>query len=154
MSGLFPLELSFPLWPSFHDRLHVLVSQGKGYTDPLKFMLIAPKCKWIPPTKLPWIPCTYECQVNFVGIFVVSRIPQQANIASYFGFRNSMWILQNVSGFRILFNAELAYEQLKARAGILISSNAEFKSKDLIIVSGIHEQVLNHWLPKSVDVIF
>ena len=64
-----------------------------------------------------------------------------------------MWIPQNVSGFRILFNAELAYEQLKARSGILISSNAEFKSKDLIIVSGIHEQVLKHWLPKSVDVI-
>ena len=35
-----------------------------------------------------------------------------------------------------------------------MSSNAEFKSEDLTIVSGIHEQVLNHWLPKSMDVIF
>ena len=46
-----------------------------------------PKCKWIALTKLPWILRTYECNVNFIGTFVVSRIPQQANIASCFGFR-------------------------------------------------------------------
>ena len=60
-------------------------------------------------------------------------------------------IPQTVSGFRNLFNAEIVSEQLKARAGILISSNAEFKAKDLIIVSGIHEQT---FLPKSADVTF
>ena len=65
-----------------------------------------------------------------------------------------MWIPQTVSGFRILFNNEIAYEKLKSWAGILIFSNAEFKSKELTIVSGIHEQVFKHWLPKSVDVIF
>ena len=32
-----------------------------------------------------------------------------------------------------MFNTELAFEQLKARAGIFISSNAEFKSKELTI---------------------
>ena len=96
----------------------------------------------------------------------MSRIPQQAYIACCSGFRNCKWIPQNVngirkftripqtvSGFRILFNTEFAYEQLKATAGILISSNTEIKSKDLTMVSGIHEQVLKHWLSKSVDVI-
>ena len=57
---------------------------------------------------------------------------------------------QTVNGFRILFNTELAYEQLKTRAGIFISSNAEIKSKESTIATGIHEQVL----PKSVNVIF
>ena len=41
------------------------------------------KCKWIPLTKFQ---CT--CNVNFVGTFVVPRIPQQANIASCSGFRD------------------------------------------------------------------
>ena len=117
-----------------------------------------PKCKWIPQTKFQ--DSAYNtCNVNFVGTFVLLRIPQQANIASCYGFRNCKWIPQNVSGIRkmgipILFITELVYEQLKARAGILISSNAEFKSKDLNIFSGIHKQVLKHWLPKPVDVIF
>ena len=42
--------------------------------------------------------------------------------------------------FRNLFITELAY------------ALAEFKSKDLTIVSGIHEQILKHWLTKSMDV--
>ena len=71
--------------------------------------------------KLPWIAPTYECNVIFVGTFVVSRIPQQANEASCFGIHNCKWIPQNVggirkykripqtvSGFRILFKTELA----------------------------------------------
>ena len=61
---------------------------------------------------------------------------------------------QTVSGLGILFITELAYKQLKARAGILIYSNAEFKGKDLTIVSGNHEQVSKHLLTKSVDVTF
>ena len=80
------------------------------------------------------------------------RIPQQANIASCSGFRNFKWIPQTASGFRILFITELAYEQLKARAGFLIYSNAEFKGKDL--TNGIHEQNSKHLLTKSVDVTF
>ena len=64
------------------------------------------------------------------------------------------WNPQIVSEFRILFITELAYEQLKAIAGILICSNLEFKSKDLTIISGIHEQTSKHWLTKSVDVTF
>ena len=39
---------------------------------------------------------------------------------------------------------------IKSWAEVLISSDAEFKSKDLTIASGIHQQVLKHWLPKSV----
>ena len=90
-----------------------------------------PKCQWIPLTKLPWIPRTNTCNVNFVRTFDVPWIPQQANIASCSGFPNCKRIPQNVSGickckripqtvsrFRILFITELAYEQLKARAGI------------------------------------
>ena len=50
----------------------------------------APKCKWIPRT--------YTCNVNFVGTFILLRIPQHANIASCSGFRNCKWIPQNVSG--------------------------------------------------------
>ena len=52
----------------------------------------------------------------------------------------------NVSGLRILkefrnlFITELAY------------ALAEFKSKDLTVVSGIHEQILKHWLSKSIEV--
>ena len=65
-----------------------------------------------------------------------------------------MRILQTVSGFRILLITYLAYRQLKARAGILIYSNAEFKGKDLIVVSGIHEQIPKDLLTKSLDVTF
>ena len=39
-------------------------------------------------------------------------------------------IPQTVCGFRILFITELACEQLKARAGTLIYSNAEIKGND------------------------
>ena len=62
--------------------------------------------------------------------------------------------MQTITGFRILFITELAYKQLKARAGILIYRNEEVKGKDLIIVSGIHEQFSKHLLTKSVDVTF
>ena len=57
------------------------------------------------------------------------------------GFCKCKRIPQTVRGFRILFNTELAYEQLKAGAAILIYSNADFKGKNLTIVSGIHEQI-------------
>ena len=55
-----------------------------------------------------------------------------------------MRIPQTVSGFRILFITELAYEQVKARAAIFIYSDAEFKGKDLTLVSGIHKQISKH----------
>ena len=61
---------------------------------------------------------------------------------------------QTVNGFKILFFTELPFEQSKARAGILIYSNAEFKGKDLNIVSEIYEQVSKRLLTKSVDIIF
>ena len=83
------------------------------------------------------------------------RNPQQANVDNCSGFLNSKlipqsvsgirkckWHPQVVSGLRSSFDTECAYEQLKARAGILLFINAEFKSKDLIIASGIHEQIL------------
>ena len=59
-----------------------------------------PKCKWIPLTRFTWISRTYTCNVNSVGLFFLWRIPQQANIASWSGFRNYKWIPQNVSGIR------------------------------------------------------
>ena len=100
------------------------------------------KCKWIPQTKLQWIPHTYTCNVNLVGTFVSLRIPQQAYIASCSGFLNCKWIPQNVSGirkckwipqtvrgFRILFNTELAYEQLKAELEFLYLAMRKLKAK-------------------------
>ena len=53
-----------------------------------------------------------------------------------------------------LFFTELACEQIKARAGVLIYSNADFKGKDLTLVSWVHEQISKHLLTKSVDVAF
>ena len=101
-----------------------------------------PKWKWIPQTKFQWIPHTYTCNVNFVGTFILLLIPQQANIASYSGFRNCKWIPQNVSGirkckwirqtesgFRILFKTELAYKQLKAELEILSLAMRNLKAK-------------------------
>ena len=130
------------------DRRTILCLYVPGFQK-LIFKHIS-KCKGTPLTKLPWIPRTYEYNVNFVGTFVLLRIPQQANRASSFGFHNCKRIPQNVSGirkckripqtvsgFRILINTELPYEQLKTRSGIIISSNAEFIRKDLTIVSGI-----------------
>ena len=82
--------------------------------------------------KYKWIPHRNTFNVNFVGTFVLLRIPQQSNIASCSGFRNCKWIPQNlsgirkykwipqtVSGFQILFNTQLAYEQLKAELEFL-----------------------------------
>ena len=55
---------------------------------------------------------------------------------------------------RTVNNENINKEQLKARAGIFIYSNAELKRKDLTIVSGIYEQIskhLNLWiLPLSI----
>ena len=53
-----------------------------------QLFIYVPKCKWIPPTKCQWIPRTNSCNVNFVGTFILLRIPQQANLASCSGFRN------------------------------------------------------------------
>ena len=33
--------------------------------------------------KVQWIPRANECDINFFGAFVVSPIPQQANIAMF-----------------------------------------------------------------------
>ena len=55
---------------------------------------------------------------------------------------------------RDLFITELAYEKITAKAGIFIYSNAEFKVKDLTLVSGIPEQISKHLLTKSVDATF
>ena len=68
------------------------------------------------------------------------------------GLRKSKRNQQTVYVFRILLITDLAYQQLKARARILIYSNAEFKSKVLTIVSGVHDQILKQWLTKLVDV--
>ena len=111
------------------DRSTVLCLYVPGFQrQVLKYV---PKCKWIPQTKFQWTPHTYTCIVNFVGLFVFLRILQQANLTSCSGFRNCKWIPQNVSGirkckwspqivsgYRILFNTELAYEQLKAELGL------------------------------------
>ena len=59
-----------------------------------------PKYIWIPLTKFPWVPRTNTCNVNFVGPFVVSRIPRQANIVSCCGFRRCKWILRNENRIR------------------------------------------------------
>ena len=56
------------------------------------------------------------------------------------GIRKCKRIPQTEKDFRKLFITELAY------------ALAEFKSKDLAIVSGINEQILKHWLTKSLDV--
>ena len=53
-----------------------------------------------------------------------------------------------------MFITKLVYEQLKARNGTLIYGNAEFKGKDLSIVSGVHEQISKYLLNKSVDDTF
>ena len=68
------------------------------------------------------------------------------------GTRKCQRIPQNVSEFRILSITEFAYEQLKARVGILIYSNAQYKGKKLTIVSGIQKQISKHLLTESVDV--
>ena len=52
-----------------------------------------------------------------------------------------MQILQTVSGFRILFISELAYEELKIRAINLIYGNAEFEIKELTLNNGIHKRI-------------
>ena len=70
------------------------------------------------------------------------------------GIRNCKRIPQTASGFRILFITKLAYEELKARAGTLTCSTAEFTGKDLTIISGIHEKIKKRLLTKSVDVNF
>ena len=77
---------------------------------------------------------------------------ESANFVS--GIHKIKPILQTVSGFRTLFVTELEDEQLKATAGVLIYSNAEFKGKHLTIVSGSHEEISKHLLTKSVDVTF
>ena len=147
-SNLFTLTQTNNNFTQYEAKLHCICAK---FCVPMFLDSIfkhVPKCKWISPTKFPWIPRT-----NFVGTFVVSRIPQQANIAKLVsGIRTCKWVPQTVSGFRVLFFTELAYEQLRARAGILIYTNVKFKCKDLTIVSGIHEKNFKTWLPKLVDV--
>ena len=80
------------------DRSTVLFLFVPGFQRQL--LKYVPKCKWIPQTKFQWIPHTYTCNVNFVGTFVLFRIPQQATKASWSGFRNCKWTPQNVSEIR------------------------------------------------------
>ena len=122
------------------DRSLILCLYVPGFQrQVLKYV---PKCNWIAQTKFQWIPYTNTNNVNFVGTFVLLRIPQQANIASCSGFRNCKWITlnvsgirkckwipQTVSGFRILFNTELAYEQLKAELEFLSLAMRNLKAK-------------------------
>ena len=63
-----------------------------------------------------------------------NRIPQ-TKIGIFLAFGLVM-----AERFRFLFSTELAFEQLKARAGILISQ----RGIGLTIVSGIHEQVFTN----------
>ena len=70
------------------------------------------------------------------------------------GIHKCKRIPQTVSGFRFLFITKLAYKQLKARAGTLIYGDAEFKGKDITIVSGIHEQISKYLLTMSVETPF
>ena len=122
------------------DRSTILCLYILGFQR--QVLKYAQKYKWTPPTKFQWIPHTYTCNVSFVGPFVLMRIPQQANIASYSGFRICKWIPQNVSairkckwipqtisGFRSLFNTELAYKQLKAELDFLSLAMRKFKAK-------------------------
>ena len=59
-----------------------------------------PKCKWIPLTKLQWIPHTNHCNVIFVGTLILLRIPQRTNIdfvpdsTNVSGFCKREWIPQ------------------------------------------------------------
>ena len=46
-----------------------------------------PKNMCIPVSKFPWIPRTNTCNVIFIGILVLLRIPQRANIDNCSGFR-------------------------------------------------------------------
>ena len=143
--------LFFELIPLFHqniitrpncalDRSTSLSLYVPGF--PRKFLKYVPKCEWIPQTKFQWIPHTYTCNVNFVGTFVLLRFPQQTIIAFCSGFRNCKWKWQNlsgirkckripqtVSGFRILFNTELAYE-LKAELEFLSLAMRNLKAKN------------------------
>ena len=81
------------------------------------------KCNWIQFTRFKWNPRTYTCYAKFESeIRKCRRIPL------------------TVSGFRNLFVAEVAY------------AFAELKSKGLTIVSRVQEQILRHWLTKSMDV--
>ena len=43
----------------------------------------AQKCKWVPLTKLQWIPRTNTCNVNLVSALVLLRTPQLANIGNW-----------------------------------------------------------------------
>ena len=78
------------------DRSTILCLYAPGFQrQVLKYVS---KRKWIPQTKFQFIPHTYTCNVNFVGTLSLLRIPQQANIASWFG--NCKWIPQNVCAIR------------------------------------------------------
>ena len=124
--------------------------------------------------KLPWSSRTNTYNSFFFRHICCARISQQANKASCSGFRNcklipqkNKWnpqfcqrnpqkrrIPQIVCGFRILFITEFAHEQLKARAGILIYSDAELDGTDLTNVSGINQQISKHLSTKPMDVTF
>ena len=88
------------------------------------------------------------------------RIPQPSNIASCSGFHNCKWTPQNVSGIRKLSGIRKTWKRnqqtVKELRNLFITELAfaleEFKSKDLTIAGGFYEQILKHWLSKSMDV--
>ena len=55
----------------------------------------------------------------------------------------------SVSGSRILSITELAYEQLKARGGIIIYSNAQFESKELSIYQRNPQTILKSLINRA-----
>ena len=89
------------------------------------------KRKWIPQTKFQWIPHIYTCNVNFVGTFVLLRIPQQANIAS-------------CSGFHLQF-ADSTYN-LRIPLTVADSATAQFNDTNVLsFVCGFHKLF---WIPQ------
>ena len=73
----------------------------------------APKCKWIPLKKFPWIPPANTWNVNFVGpLLVLCRVRQRANFGSVSGFRKCKWIQQK-SGFRKIMRIPLTIWEIR-----------------------------------------
>ena len=73
-----PHSLKRPNWAL--DRRTILCLFVPGFQRQV-FKLV-PKCKRIPLTKLPRIPSTNICNVNFLGTLVLLRVSQRANISS------------------------------------------------------------------------
>ena len=116
-----------------------------------------PKSKWIPLTKISWIPRTNSCNVNFVGTFVLLRNPQQANKASCSGFRSCKWFSQIVSEIRKYkwnpqticgFHLQFADSTYNLRIPLTVADSATaYRKYTLVLVSvcGFHKLF---WFPQ------